>query len=145
MGRCVRSVGCLFVLAAVIAAAGCGSEDGPRVVYGKITVGGETPDSGEIRFVPIDGTSGSVNAAVILDGEYRIEGRGGLPVGKYRVEVLAKKKTGQQTQENNGFEMVTVDEQLPIGPPAYAGAESPLTHEVTADGDDLLDLDLPVE
>jgi hypothetical protein len=135
----------LVALAGITLLAGCGTGDGPRVVHGSISIGDEQPDSGEIHFVPIEGTAGSVSAAVIVDGQYRIEGRGGVPAGKYRVEIVAKKKSGQQTQQDNGFEMVTDDEQLQISPPLYAGTDSPLTHEVSPDGGDEANFNLPKE
>ena len=95
--------------------------------------------------MPIEGTSGSVNAAVIVNGEYRIEGRGGVRVGKYRVEIIGKQKTGRKVQEYNGFEMAMVDEQRQISPPVYAGGNSPLIHEVMPKGDDRADFSLPAK
>ena len=125
--------------------AGCSSATDSQVVHGRVSVGDQSPDSGEIRLVPIEGTPGSVNAAVIVDGEYRIEGRGGVPVGNYRVEIVAKRKTGRKVRQYNGFEMAMVDEQIQISPPIYADANSPLTHEVSSHSDNEADFDLPVE
>ena len=125
--------------------AGCGSETKPILVHGTVVVGSQRPDSGEVRFIPIDGTSGSTNAGVIVNGEYRIEGRGGVPVGEYRIEIVAKKKTGRTVTEYNGFEMATVDEAAVISPPIYAGNKSPLTQKISSSDDGKVDFSLPAE
>lgn len=124
--------------------AGCGGGGGleARVVHGTVTVGGEKVDAGEVRFVPIDGTPGPTSAATILDGEYRIEARGGVPVGKHRVEVDARRKTGRQVERHNGFEMTLVDETVRAGPEEYAGDRSPLVEEITPDSDGRIDIDI---
>ena len=83
-----------------------------------------------------------MNAAVIIQGEYRIDGRGGLLLGKYRVEIIAKQKTGQKVRRYNGFEMAMVDEQITISPPVYAGTQSPLAVEVSSHGDGRADFNL---
>lgn len=128
---------------AAIDIAGCGSASDLHVLHGSVSVAGQKPDSGEVRFVPIEGTEGSINAAVIVDGKYRIAGRGGVPTGKYRVEVVAKRKTGRQVRQYNGFETAMVDQQVPTSPPIYAGSDSPLIHEVLPHGDDKIDFELP--
>ena len=46
---------------------------------------------------------------------------GGVPLGKYRVQVDARQKTGRKVQGNNGLEMTTIDEEVRMGPAAYAG------------------------
>ena len=111
---------------------GCSSSDRPIVVHGAVSVGGDVPDRGDITFVPIEGTPGSVNAAVIVDGQYGVDGRGGLRPGTYRVEIAAFKKTGRQVQGHDGFEMTMVDEQVRLSPPLYASEESPLRLELAA-------------
>ena len=138
----VRYARPLALLVGVVTLGGCGSTADVQVVEGRVTVGDQTPDSGEIRFVPIDGTPGSVAAASIVDGQYRIAGRGGLVVGTYRVEIVAKKKTGRQTEQDNGFEVAMVDEQVQISATQYGGADSPLTHQVSSDRDGSVDFKL---
>lgn len=122
--------------------AGCGG-DRPVVVHGTVTVNGESPDSGEIRFVPIEGTGGSVNAAVIVDGAYRIDGRGGVVPGRYRVEIIAMKKTGKQVEQFDGFEMTMGEEKLLMSPPTYAGAESPLVQPIAVSDAGPFDFAIP--
>ena len=124
--------------------AGCG-DSGPKtiVVRGTVTVGGEKVDTGEVRFVPIEGTPGSTCVGAILDGQYEIDARGGVPVGKHRVEVDARKKTGKKVKQYNGFEMTMVDETVRMGPEKYAGDGSPVVEEITSDSDGRIDIEIP--
>lgn len=137
----MRKAVLLLVCIAAVSFAGCGNQ--PKVIHGTVTAAGQTPDSGEVRFVPIEGTTGPINAGPIVGGKYEIKGRGGVPPGKYRVQIVAKKKTGRTVQQYNGFEMAMVEEQIQISPPVYATESSPLTHEVSAGGDAKIDFDLP--
>lgn len=90
-------------------------------------------ESGLIRFVPVGGTPGPSKFGDIVDGEFSMEGDGGLAEGTYRVEVTARAKTGRMvTQEFNG-EQVEIEEEIAIGSPEYASDQSPLT--VTVPGD----------
>ena len=70
---------------------GCGSAGTlERVeVRGKAAYAGTPVKNGEIRFFPIDGTPGPVSGAPIIDGNYEVTQRGGVPVGSHRVEVEA--------------------------------------------------------
>lgn len=124
---------------------GCGGKGlESRVVRGTVTYQGEKVETGQIRFVPIEGTPGSVNAAPIVDGQYEITARGGVPVGKHRVEVDAQKKTGRKVEKYDGFEKAMVDETVPVGPKKYAGEQSTIVEEVTAKTD-VIDIEIPAE
>lgn len=59
------------------------------VVHGAVTWHGEPVANGNIRFVPVDRTSGPISGASIADGEYTAAGNGGVPVGSYRIEIEA--------------------------------------------------------
>jgi hypothetical protein len=75
-------------LAAVIG--GCGRDGPERVaVSGKVTFCGEPVKTGEIRFSPTKGTEGPTEGAVIIDGQYLANGKGGVPVGTYTVNIVA--------------------------------------------------------
>lgn len=131
-----------LLLVAVLA--GCGRSGlESKVVHGTVTVGGQQPDAGEVRFVPIDGTPGATCVGTILDGHYEIKARGGVPLGKHRVEVDARRKTGKQIEQDNGFETALVDETVPMGPPEYAGDRSPLVRETTSSSDGRFDIEIP--
>jgi hypothetical protein len=138
-----RLTGCigLVVLCALALSIGCNRSDiRRRVVHGTVTCGGEKVAFGDVLFVPIDGTPGPSTAAVIVGGQYRAENRGGVPLGKHRVEVHAQRATGRKVTTPEG---TTVDEGVAIGPPAYGGPQSPLTVEVKADGDGCINLEIP--
>lgn len=59
------------------------------MVRGAITLDGSPVADGQIRYVPIEGTTGPVTIARITSGIYVCEAKGGVPVGKHRVEILA--------------------------------------------------------
>jgi hypothetical protein len=79
-----------FVLAAV-AVIGCGkSSQIPRVVVsGSVTLKGSPVEDGQIRYIPIEGTAGPVTMARVTGGKYVCDDKGGVPVGKHRVEISA--------------------------------------------------------
>jgi hypothetical protein len=139
----------LFIGAAlgVALAAGCGGDDlSTRVVSGKVTVGGQPIEAGQIRFVPIRSTSGPASLGQIVGGQYRIEARGGVPVGTHRVEIIVY---GQPGWDGSGFEPgVPGPEPAPNPDPAearrYGGRDSPLEAEVKPTGDARFNFDVPV-
>lgn len=135
------------VLAVVcMAAAGCGGGGQElKAIHGSVTCGGEKVPSGQITFVPIEGTPGSPAPAAIVNGEYRFAAPGGVPPGKHRVEVDARKKTGRKVQGFNGIETTMIDEEVRLGPEIYAGERSPLVVEVRAEGDGRIDIALPLK
>jgi len=139
----VRRCGIVAVACGLLAA-GC-SRSGPpvRPVHGSVTCGGESPDRGRLRFVPVEGTPGPAGLGHIVDGEYRIEARGGVPVGKHRVEVTALKRTGRKVTMIEDGEEMTVDETVHLESEQYAGRDSPLVVEVTADSDGRIDIEIP--
>lgn len=126
-----------------VALVGCGKEPSAKVMHGSVTCSGESVPIGNVTFVPIDGTAARICAAPVVDGQYRIEAKGGVPLGKYRIEVNARRKTGRTIQGNNGIEQTMIDEEVRTGPAAYAGDKSPLTTEVRADSDGQLDIAIP--
>ncbi|MBN2292324.1 MAG: hypothetical protein JXM70_07860, partial [Pirellulales bacterium] len=116
----------------------CGGPRIPlKVIHGKVTSGGQKADTGRIRFVPIEGTPGPASAALIVDGQYRIEKRGGVPVGKHRVEVAAYKTSGRKVRGPAATGGGMVDERIPVGSQKYSGPQSTITVEITADSDGL--------
>lgn len=142
--RVANARGWVLLLVLLLLTAGCGRQTGPAtvVVHGTVTCGGENVELGEIRFVPIDGTPGSRSAGAIRDGQYRIDARGGVPAGRHRVEIVAKRRTGRQIMGDTGTETGLVDETVAVAPPHYAGEESPLVAEVSK-STARLDFDLP--
>jgi len=71
-------------------AGGCGRNGPERVIItGTVTYQGEPLEHGEIRFIPIEGTKAPVSGAAIDGGEYVVSGRGGVPVGTHKIEIVA--------------------------------------------------------
>jgi hypothetical protein len=113
------------------------------MICGSVTCGGEKVTVGRVSFVPIDGSGGRICVAPIADGQYRTEPLGGVRLGKYRVEIDARRKTGRKIQGSNGVEQTMIDEEVRMGPAAYAGDKSPLTTEIRADSDGRFDIAMP--
>ena len=130
------------LLLGLVLAFGCGQGDLPRnVCHGEITCGGEKVDRGSVRFAPIEaGNQLPSTTGLIRDGQYRIEFRGGVPLGKYRVEIYAKDWTGKMIDDGRGQ---MIEETNPIGPRIYAGPSSPLVAEIKADSDGRYDFAIP--
>jgi hypothetical protein len=70
---------------------GCGRDQGPErvVVSGKVTFNGKPLDEGQIRFVPTATSAVPVSGASIKDGQYKVDSRGGVPVGMHKIEIEA--------------------------------------------------------
>ena len=82
------------LVAAVLSAAllsGCGRGDGPErvVVSGTVTYRGQPLEKGQIQFFPAQGTKAPMAGAEIVAGKYKVDAKGGVPVGTHRVEILA--------------------------------------------------------
>jgi len=90
---CMMQASMAFVLLAAVVI-GCGRGDGLQrvVLNGAVSYGGEPVTDGTILFVPCDGTTGPSTAVKIVDGRYRADSNGGIPLGTYRVEILAYRK-----------------------------------------------------
>jgi len=138
--RIISQFVCLAVIMALPLGCGHRSNLSRKVIHGSVTCGGESVPRGFVRFVPIVGTSGPATAARIVDGQYRAENRGGVPLGKHRVEITAQRPTGKKIEVSPGQ---FVEELADIGDKKYAGKQSPLTAEVAADSDDRMNFDIP--
>ena len=110
--------GATLVLLVVLVVAGCSGRKGPErvVVSGRIRYQGQALETGNIQFTPIKGTSGPVSGAVIREGQYRADGRGGVPVGTHRVEI-----TAYRIPPGVDLDKIDPDEypREPIVPPRY--------------------------
>lgn len=84
----------VFVILLGLLAIGCGGgcgNSGPQraVVSGAVSYHGQPVADGEIRFSPNKGTTGPVTLASIVDGKYRTDAKGGVPIGTHKVQILA--------------------------------------------------------
>ncbi len=78
-----------LLASALVCAIGCGGGSERVEVRGQVTYGGRPVEQGEIRFMPIEDTSAPVSGAAIADGHYKVDAKGGVPVGKYKVSIQA--------------------------------------------------------
>jgi hypothetical protein len=131
----------VFVLPGV---GGCGAQGPARhEITGRITYKGQPVDEGFINFEPQDGQP-SRDGAMILAGDYRIPKEKGLFPGKYRVVIII------------GDGLSGEGSASPDAPPRPRGGtpgkerappefnrQSKLVREVTADGPNQFDFDIP--
>lgn len=81
---------CLPVTLMLISVSGCGGvRDAVErvVVTGNVTKDGEPVTTGRITLYPAEGTKAPSSGGEIKDGKYRIDAKGGVPVGTHRVEI----------------------------------------------------------
>ncbi|MCC7083753.1 MAG: hypothetical protein IT427_01960 [Pirellulales bacterium] len=85
-----RAALCVWCAIATASWDGC-SKGGPErvIVSGMISHNGKAIPHGIIRFTPNDNVPGSTVAATIADGKYRVESRGGVPVGTHKIQIEA--------------------------------------------------------
>jgi hypothetical protein len=77
---------------------GCGKSGHERAtVYGRVLFDGKPMPTGTVRFVPTGDTKTPPAAAQIVDGAYRVETRGGVPVGKHKIEIEAFRPISAQS------------------------------------------------
>jgi hypothetical protein len=77
------------MLLAVVLAVGCDSGPKRVDVRGKVTFDGKPVPEGEIRFIPVGPNAGPAAGGSIVQGKYEVGGKGGVSVGKNRVEITA--------------------------------------------------------
>jgi hypothetical protein len=124
---------------------GCSNRQSTKVVNGEVTFQGRKVDAGNLRFVPIEGTEGPASRANIIEGQYKISARGGVPLGKHRVEVNAKCKTGRKVTGRTVADVGQVDELATVGAPKYAGIDSTIVVEISNDSTGQIDIDIPAQ
>ena len=79
---------CLVVLLAMLVCVGCGPHQPERsIVFGKVTYDGKIIGDGQISFTPKEGTKAPRGGSRIINGEYRVENKGGLLTGEYTVRI----------------------------------------------------------
>jgi hypothetical protein len=119
--------------------AGCGS--GKSSVEGTVTFDGAPVDGGAIIFRPEGAAKESqLGGAQILEGKYVIDSAKGLPPGKYRVEILWKKKTGKQIP-NKSDAGTTVEETKQVIPTRYNSATE-LSADIKSGSNSAVNFDL---
>jgi len=138
--RSMRLSGAGCAAAVLLAVAGCGgssSDIQKVVVQGTVAFDGQPVANGEVRFYPLPGTHGPVSGGPVRDGRYVAQGRGGVPVGRHAVEILAfRPGTGASADNPEGG---PVKQYLP----KKFNEETELMAEVTGEDDPAtMDFDL---
>ncbi len=106
------------------------------IVSGVVSYQGEPVPYGRIRFTPRDGTTGPVSVTTIKEGQYRIDHKGGVPVGTHTVQMWS-------------FDPMELEIPTPGGPPVrqYLPQKYNLKSELVATvengtGEDVQNFDL---
>ena len=84
-------LGLLFTASAILLGCGAKSDVERMPIQGAVSFQNQPVTEGQIRFIPVGDTKGPVSGAAIRDGAYRMDGRGGVPAGTYRVEIEARR------------------------------------------------------
>ena len=82
-----------------------GCDGGPKdkvVVVGEISYQGKRVMNGDVRYFPIPPSVGPATGNAIVDGTYRIDRNGGVPVGKHTVVIRAFVLEGVLTDDQRG-------------------------------------------
>ena len=135
----------IYLLTAVsLVASGC-SKSGPdsAEVSGVVRLDGQLIEEGSIQFIPVDGTTGASSGGVIKNGKYHIDRKGGVTVGKNRVELRAFKESSKLIQDPTAKQGVLTKMRVPAFPPEY-NDESTLVREITA-GSNTINFDVQTE
>jgi hypothetical protein len=92
MSVCSKHLACVLMAMLASCLGGCGGRGIETVpVVGRVSFEGEPIKEGRIRFFPVEGTTGPMTGAEIREGQYEVQNRGGVPVGKHRVEIEARR------------------------------------------------------
>lgn len=125
-----RSIVPLAMAVVLSALSGCGYGPNDRVpVQGKVQFDGVPVEDGVISFIP--GEAGRATAGgPITNGRYSIQAEKGPNPGKYRVEILVRKKTGRKV-DTPGDTGNKIDETVQLAPAKY-NTNSTLTADIQA-------------
>jgi len=134
--RWLVSILAVFVL---VLSSGCWNSNPDRVVVtGSVTYNAEPIPVGLIRFAPQPGTEGPVSAGQIKKGKYRIDMRGGVPVGRHLVEITSYRSADGKVYENP---LATTVQQIQLLPEKF-NSKSDMIREIPAQNSFTLDFDL---
>jgi hypothetical protein len=118
---------------------GCGTKEPERfAVTGEVSVKGRPIDGGFIEFWPQDG-QGSMDGAMIENGQYEISKSKGLFPGKYKIAIIGGGASGEGDASPDAKMRPSDGPQIP---PQY-GSESEIVVEVTRDGPNQFDFKIP--
>jgi hypothetical protein len=89
----------LTPLVAALLCSGCGGDRGPErvVVSGTVNYNGNPIPEGTIQFMPSGASAAPAAMASIAAGKYAADGKGGVAVGEYTLQIEAYRTRGQAT------------------------------------------------
>ena len=94
--------------------AGCGSGDIERIpVSGTVTFQGQPVAAGQVLFFPVEDTQTPMTGAMLLDGRYEANAKGGVPVGSHRVKILGYRYHPKIVRSGQAPETVDLGDMLP--------------------------------
>ncbi len=130
-----------WLVLGVLCVAGCGgASDGRQAISGSVTLNGAPLEQGTIEFASVDGSQQSGGG--ITNGKYSVPAEQGLLPGKYVVRISSTEEANPGAPLGPpGPEAETVQNKQLI-PPEY-NTQSTLTAEVTEDGDNQFDFQIP--
>lgn len=128
-----RSTTTLLLLAGVAAFGGCSSGDGLErvVINGSVSYDGKPVEAGQIRFRPIEGTSGPITVRPIEAGAYTTAESGGVPLGRHSIEIKSYDAAEYKAKRNRGPGVAAPKQLLP----AKYNDKTTLTLDLDADSD----------
>jgi hypothetical protein len=136
----------IVFIAVATSLAGCNDQYGGRMsISGKVTYKGQTVGDGIVDFEPMDGQGSKSGAQIQKDGSYTIPRDKGLTPGKYRVSVYIG--DGYDSSGEGGTDkakkLAGAGKQGIERAPAEFNKNSTLVREVTSDGPNKFDFDIP--
>jgi hypothetical protein len=141
MSRPVFFAGFLLGGIALGTLSGCGAGQNRLEITGEVKIKGQPVAEGIIRFEPVEGQP-TGDGAQIVQGKYRIPKDKGLAPGKYKVSIYAgdgRSGAGNASPDSPYAGMKPGKERVP---PEY-NEKSKIVKEVTKDGNNQFDFDIP--
>ncbi|QDT65166.1 hypothetical protein [Calycomorphotria hydatis] len=113
--KCRRNL--LGLLPILIILCACGTNgDGPErvVVSGKVTYNGNVVEQGEIWFLPIGNQGVPQAGAPIINGQYSVKNKGGVPLGKFQIKITGNQPVKDyEVVVDGGPEDIPLEQYLP--------------------------------
>ena len=105
----------LGVLSLVLSGCGTQLDDEPsrRVVQGTVIYEDAPITDGLIRFIPLGDNGGPASSAYIENGTFVIDLKGGVPLGKHRVQVEAYRPVDKKAEDSPMDDGPTREQYLP--------------------------------
>lgn len=105
MNRYGMSLTAAVVMAAFV---GCSNSDGMVPVEGQVMLNGKPLETGQMQFIPTQGTKGPTSGAALVDGKFSAR----IPEGKILVKITSPEKYGPRTEHFDPATNSTVVNQM---------------------------------